>query len=54
MEQKTKYVEWLQNNIKSTDHGEVGLIFHIRQGKVQWIEKINRHTEKIDKYAAKV
>lgn len=31
---------------KENKNGDVGLIFHIRDGKVEWIEKINRTTEK--------
>ena len=35
-----------KNAQKKYKNGDIGLIFHIRDGKVEWIEKINRTTEK--------
>jgi len=42
-------LKWLEEHIDCTDHGDVGLIFHIRDGKIDWIEKFVRTTKKVDK-----
>lgn len=47
-------IDWLEQAINAvvltSGHGEAGLIFHIREGKIEWTEKIIRETEKpIDK-----
>ncbi len=39
-------IEWLEKCIVAKENGDVGLIFHMRDGKIEWIEKINRTTEK--------
>jgi len=43
-------ISWIENAIaellQGTGHGNVGLIFHIRDGKIEWTEKIKRETEK--------
>ena len=39
-------IEWLEKCIEEKENGNVGLIFHIREGKIEWIEKINRTTGK--------
>ena len=40
------YIEWFEECIEEKENGDIGLIFHVRDGKVDWIEKINRTTEK--------
>jgi len=39
-------IKWMEKNIEEKENGDVGLIFHIRDGKIEWIEKLNRTTEK--------
>ena len=43
-------ISWVENAItellQGTGHGNVGVIFHIRDGKIEWTEKIKRETEK--------
>lgn len=43
-------LDWLERTINeiifTSGHGEAGLIFHIRDGKIEWTEKIKRETEK--------
>ena len=43
-------ISWIENAVKEvsggTGHGSVGVMFHIKNGKVNWTEKIKRETEK--------
>ncbi len=39
-------IEWIEKCIEEKENGNVGLIFHVRDGEIEWIEKINRTTEK--------
>lgn len=43
-------ISWIENAITDlqlrTGHGNVGVIFHIKHGKIDWTEKIKRETEK--------
>jgi len=49
-----RHIDWLEISINelllTTGYGDAGLIFHIREGKIEWVEKIKRETEKaVDK-----
>ena len=43
-------ISWIEKAVDEildgTGHGNVGLILHIRDGRVKWTEKIKRETEK--------
>ena len=39
-------IEWIEKSMEEKENRNVGLIFHIRDGKIEWFEKINRTTEK--------
>jgi len=45
-----RHIDWLERTINevllTTGHGEAGLIFHIREEKIEWVEKVKRETEK--------
>ena len=48
MDQAT--ISWIEKAViqvcSGTGHGNVGLIFHIKNGRINWTEKIKRETEK--------
>lgn len=43
-------ISWIEKAVMEvcigTGHGNVGVILHIKQGKIDWTEKIKRETEK--------
>lgn len=42
----TAVIAWLETKLSSTEYGDVGLIFHIKNSAVEWTEKIHRVTER--------
>jgi len=46
----TELLQWIEHSLDSVPFGEVGMIFHLRNGRIEWTEKIKRETEKcVDK-----
>jgi len=43
-----EYMQWFCNTIRECSHGNVGLIIHIHDGQIDWVEKIHRITKKLD------
>ena len=45
-----RHIDWLERAINeivlTTGYGDAGLIFHIREEKIEWVEKVKRETEK--------
>jgi hypothetical protein len=41
-------LRWLERELGRIQNGEVGLVFHLREGKVEWTEKMVRETRKAD------
>ena len=45
-----RHIDWLERTINevlfTTGYGEAGLIFHLREAKIEWVEKVKRETEK--------
>ena len=45
-----RHIDWLEQAINeillTTGYGDAGLIFHLREGKIEWVEKVKRETEK--------
>lgn len=41
-----KCIVWLHESADRMRNGHVGLVIHIRNGAVCWIEKVHRETEK--------
>jgi len=50
MKLKYSFISWIEKAIDEvvncTGHGNVTLVFHIRDGRVEWTEKSKRITEK--------
>ena len=46
MEIDPQLIEWLKCKMEETGQGDVGIIMHIRQGEVAWVEKVCTTTEK--------
>jgi len=44
-------LKWLEENLDSIEYGDIGLIFHIRNGTIDWIDKFFKATtkKKVDK-----
>jgi hypothetical protein len=40
-------LEWLEERISAVSYGDIQLIIHMREGIIDWIEKISRETEKV-------
>jgi hypothetical protein len=39
-------IQWIELALDDIRFGEVSVIFHLRDGKIEWTEKIKRETEK--------
>ncbi len=39
-------IAWLEEELDRIAFGELGLLFHIRNGSIEWTEKIHRETVK--------
>ena len=39
-------LRWLRCQLDRVAFGEVGVIFHLRGGEVEWVERISRETRK--------
>jgi len=33
-------IDWAEENLKNMEYGEVKIIFHVREGKIAWVEKV--------------
>ena len=33
-------IDWAEQSLKNMKYGEVKIIFHVREGKIAWIEKV--------------
>ena len=42
----TELLQWIERSLDSVAFGEVGIIFHLRNGRIEWTEKIRRETER--------
>lgn len=40
-------IKWVESALDEAYYGEVGLIFHVRNGKIEWMEKIRRESKKV-------
>lgn len=44
-----EHIEWMRNHLEGVDHGEIGIVAHIREGRICWVEHLNRTTHKHEK-----
>ena len=45
-------LRWLRSQLSRVQYGEVGVIFHLRGGHIEWTERVFRETQKgVDKEA---
>ncbi len=41
-----KIVDWVEAALDTVSFGEVCVVFHVRKGSIDWIEKMKRETSK--------
>ena len=41
-------IEWVEQKVAEIEFGDVTLVFHVREGKVEGREKVWRKTEKME------
>ena len=39
-------ITWIELTIDELIYGEVSVVFHVRHGKIEWIEKVKKETMK--------